>query len=146
MSAREALRELTRLGLTARMQGAGVVVQQHPPAGAPLEPGATCTPGPQPSSLPTTQRSHCRTGGPRRPDFARWGKAVILGDVVDTLRDLTVHAPSAGRPVVFRSRPSHTTRDASFPDRLFVALKGLKADGLAFVDQAVSRGAKAIVV
>jgi cell division protein FtsI (penicillin-binding protein 3) len=42
MSAREALRELARLGLSARMQGAGVVVQQHPPAGAPLEPGATC--------------------------------------------------------------------------------------------------------
>ena len=43
MSAREALRELARLGLSARMQGGGVVVQQHPPAGAPLEPGATCT-------------------------------------------------------------------------------------------------------
>ncbi|MGH9218310.1 MAG: penicillin-binding transpeptidase domain-containing protein, partial [Vicinamibacterales bacterium] len=43
MSAREALRELARLGLSARMQGGGVVVQQHPPAGAALEPGATCT-------------------------------------------------------------------------------------------------------
>src|SRR5688572_18864930 len=43
MSAREALRELARLGLSARMQGAGVVVEQHPPAGSPLEPGATCT-------------------------------------------------------------------------------------------------------
>jgi membrane peptidoglycan carboxypeptidase len=43
MSAREALRELARLGLTARMKGAGVVVDQHPPAGSPLEPGATCT-------------------------------------------------------------------------------------------------------
>ena len=43
LSAREALRELARLGLSARMQGAGVVVQQHPPAGSPLEPGATCT-------------------------------------------------------------------------------------------------------
>ena len=43
MSAREALRELARLGLSARMQGAGVVVDQNPPAGSPLEPGATCT-------------------------------------------------------------------------------------------------------
>jgi cell division protein FtsI (penicillin-binding protein 3) len=43
MSAREALRELARLGLSARMQGAGVVVRQDPPAGSPLEPGATCT-------------------------------------------------------------------------------------------------------
>jgi cell division protein FtsI/penicillin-binding protein 2 len=43
LSAREALRELARLGLTARMQGVGVVIDQHPPAGSPLEPGATCT-------------------------------------------------------------------------------------------------------
>ena len=43
MSAREALRELARLGLTARMQGIGVVVDQSPVAGSPLEPGGTCT-------------------------------------------------------------------------------------------------------
>jgi len=39
----EALRELARLGLSARMEGIGVVVEQTPPAGSPLEPGATCT-------------------------------------------------------------------------------------------------------
>ena len=44
-----------------------------------------------------------------------------------------------------RSPPSRTTPDASFPDRVFVALKGLSADGGAFVEQAASRGAKAIV-
>jgi cell division protein FtsI (penicillin-binding protein 3) len=43
LSAREALRELARLGLSARMKGAGFVVDQHPPPGSPLEPGATCT-------------------------------------------------------------------------------------------------------
>ena len=43
MSAREALRELARLGLTARMEGDGVVVEQNPPAGSPFEPGASCT-------------------------------------------------------------------------------------------------------
>ncbi len=43
MSAREALRELARVGLTARMQGTGVVIEQDPPAGSPYEPGATCT-------------------------------------------------------------------------------------------------------
>jgi len=43
MSAREALRELARLGLTARMEGIGVVVDQNPAAGSPLEAGATCT-------------------------------------------------------------------------------------------------------
>jgi membrane peptidoglycan carboxypeptidase len=43
MSARDALRELARLGLTARMEGVGMVVEQNPPAGTPLEAGATCT-------------------------------------------------------------------------------------------------------
>jgi cell division protein FtsI (penicillin-binding protein 3) len=43
MGARDALRELARLGLGARMQGVGVVVDQDPPAGAPVEPGGTCT-------------------------------------------------------------------------------------------------------
>jgi membrane peptidoglycan carboxypeptidase len=43
LSARDAVRELARLGLTARVQGTGVVVDQHPPAGSPLEPGGTCT-------------------------------------------------------------------------------------------------------
>lgn len=43
MSAREALRELARLGMTARMQGVGTVAEQDPPAGTPIEPGAMCT-------------------------------------------------------------------------------------------------------
>jgi cell division protein FtsI (penicillin-binding protein 3) len=43
LSAREALRTLARLGLTPRLQGKGVVVEQNPPAGAPLERGMTCT-------------------------------------------------------------------------------------------------------
>lgn len=54
MGAREALRELARLGLVARMQGAGVVVDQVPSAGTPFEPGSTCTLvlGRRPASLP----------------------------------------------------------------------------------------------
>ena len=43
LSAREALRTLAKLGLTPRMHGKGVVVEQKPPAGAPLERGMTCT-------------------------------------------------------------------------------------------------------
>jgi cell division protein FtsI/penicillin-binding protein 2 len=43
MSAREALREVARLGLAARMDGIGFVVDQNPPPGSPLEAGATCT-------------------------------------------------------------------------------------------------------
>ncbi len=43
MSARDALRELARLGLTARMQGAGVVIEQTPAPGSPIEPGGACS-------------------------------------------------------------------------------------------------------
>jgi UDP-N-acetylmuramoyl-L-alanyl-D-glutamate--2,6-diaminopimelate ligase len=78
---------------------------------------------------------------------------VTLGDVVDVLRDLTVPAPSAGVTGSPRAESRGSVPIAAIaydsrrviPGSLFVALKGLKADGLAFVDQAVSRGAKAIV-
>jgi len=62
LGARDALRELARLGLTARIQGAGVVVRQDPPAGAPLEPGGICTlvldrhPAPRPTGAPGDPR------------------------------------------------------------------------------------------
>jgi cell division protein FtsI (penicillin-binding protein 3) len=41
MSARDALRVLAQLGLTARLQGTGVVAQQFPPAGEPIESAST---------------------------------------------------------------------------------------------------------
>ena len=62
MSARDALRELARLGLTARMQGAGVVTEQTPAAGSLIEPGAACTlvlnrrPPPRPAAASGDQR------------------------------------------------------------------------------------------
>jgi hypothetical protein len=37
LSAREALRRMMRLGITARVEGNGFVVSQEPPAGAPLD-------------------------------------------------------------------------------------------------------------
>jgi cell division protein FtsI (penicillin-binding protein 3) len=43
LSARDAIRTLAKLGLSARLQGKGLVVEQRPAAGAPLERGATCT-------------------------------------------------------------------------------------------------------
>jgi cell division protein FtsI/penicillin-binding protein 2 len=43
LSAREALRMLSQLGLTARIEGRGVVTGQTPEAGMPLERGMTCT-------------------------------------------------------------------------------------------------------
>jgi len=43
LSAREAVRTLAKLGLTAHLSGDGFVVSQNPPAGAALEPGAVCS-------------------------------------------------------------------------------------------------------
>ena len=70
---------------------------------------------------------------------------MILGDVATALRDLTVDPPSAGMgnsdPI---SAIAYDSRRVT-PGSVFVALKGLKADAVAFADQAVARGAKAIV-
>jgi UDP-N-acetylmuramoyl-L-alanyl-D-glutamate--2,6-diaminopimelate ligase len=70
---------------------------------------------------------------------------VTIGDVVTTLRELTVNTPSAGAEV--RDPISAIAYDSRrvTPGSVFVALKGLKADANTFVDQAVSRGAKAVV-
>jgi cell division protein FtsI (penicillin-binding protein 3) len=43
LGAREAVHELARLGLTPRVRGTGVVVDQQPPPGTPLQPGAIST-------------------------------------------------------------------------------------------------------
>lgn len=43
LSARDALRTLAKLGLSARLEGKGVVVEQTPAPGSPLERGVTCT-------------------------------------------------------------------------------------------------------
>jgi membrane peptidoglycan carboxypeptidase len=43
LSAREAIRVLARVGITPRVSGDGVVVQQEPRAGSPLERGMACT-------------------------------------------------------------------------------------------------------
>ncbi len=42
MSGRDALRALAQVGLTARLQGTGVVIDQQPAAGSPLERGTSC--------------------------------------------------------------------------------------------------------
>jgi len=43
LGARDALRMLARLGLTARVMGAGIVVEQEPAAGSPIERGSVAT-------------------------------------------------------------------------------------------------------
>jgi cell division protein FtsI (penicillin-binding protein 3) len=42
MSARDAMRTLMKLGLTARLSGQGFVLDQHPPPGSPFEAGEVC--------------------------------------------------------------------------------------------------------
>jgi membrane peptidoglycan carboxypeptidase len=42
LSAREALRVLTKIGLTARLTGNGAVISQVPAPGTPIEPGMAC--------------------------------------------------------------------------------------------------------
>jgi cell division protein FtsI (penicillin-binding protein 3) len=42
LSARDALRILTKIGLTARLKGSGVVTTQAPAPGTPIERGMAC--------------------------------------------------------------------------------------------------------
>ncbi len=70
---------------------------------------------------------------------------MTLGDVIDTLRNLSVQPSAQG---INRTAPvtaiAYDSRRV-VPGAVFVALKGLRADGGAFVEQAVSRGAQAVV-
>lgn len=70
---------------------------------------------------------------------------MTLADAIDTLRELVVEPLPAGMAA---TRPlaavAYDSRRAG-PAALFVALKGLKADGAVFAEQAVARGAQAVV-
>jgi hypothetical protein len=55
LSARDALRTLTRIGVTARIAGSGFVIEQSPQAGAQLVPGDAC--------VLTLGRRHVQAGG-----------------------------------------------------------------------------------
>ena len=70
---------------------------------------------------------------------------MILSDLVECLRDLAVDTPFAGiksnAPI---SAIAYDSRRV-VPGAVFVALKGLRADGGAFAEQAAERGAVAIV-
>ena len=70
---------------------------------------------------------------------------MTLGDMADALRDQVVDAPSAG--LKLNAPISAITYDSRrvVPGSVFVALKGLRADGGAFAEQAAQRGAQAIV-
>ena len=68
-----------------------------------------------------------------------------LGDAWNTLRELVVEPPPAGmaldRPLAAVAYDSRRV----VPNAIFVAIKGLKADGTAFADQALARGAQAVI-
>ena len=70
---------------------------------------------------------------------------MILGDAIETLQALIVEPPPGG---VNRDRAiaaiAYDSRRVA-PGSVFVAVKGLRADGGAFVEHAVSRGAIAVV-
>jgi UDP-N-acetylmuramoyl-L-alanyl-D-glutamate--2,6-diaminopimelate ligase len=70
---------------------------------------------------------------------------VIIGDLVDALRPLL--ATPAAPELAAGTRISAIVYDSRrvVPGSMFVALKGLKADGGAFAEQAIARGAAAIV-
>jgi UDP-N-acetylmuramoyl-L-alanyl-D-glutamate--2,6-diaminopimelate ligase len=73
---------------------------------------------------------------------------VTLGDLVEVLRDLTVDLPPDGlAPRAREASVSAIAYDSRrvVPAAVFVALKGLRADGGAFTEQAAQRGAIAIV-
>ena len=72
---------------------------------------------------------------------------MILGDVVDTLRTLLATPAGAELELAAETPVSAIAYDSRrvVPGSVFVALKGLKADGDAFAEQAMSRGARAIV-
>jgi UDP-N-acetylmuramoyl-L-alanyl-D-glutamate--2,6-diaminopimelate ligase len=70
---------------------------------------------------------------------------VTVADLVDALRDLAADAPPAGiNPNASISAIAYDSRRV-VPGAVFVALKGLRADGGAFAEQAAQRGAIAIV-
>jgi UDP-N-acetylmuramoyl-L-alanyl-D-glutamate--2,6-diaminopimelate ligase len=71
---------------------------------------------------------------------------VTIGDAVDVLRDLLVDGTQPAETEISRVIADivYDSRRV-VPGSAFVALKGLKADGVAFAAQAVSRGAHLIV-
>ena len=134
MSAREATRVLTSLGMTSRPNGAGFVLEQSPAAGTVLVPRTACvlTLGRLPvpdrrRSVPMTLGDFLRATAGRAPFDAQGG--VSLGD----------HAAAAS--VTSVTSDSREVARGS----VFVALRGLKADGAAFARDAIARGAIAVV-
>ena len=123
----EAVHELARLGLTPRVSGVGIVVDQRPRP-APPRAGNLCT-----LVLDATRRRpscrECRRYDTRRRRRGGWRRGL---DVRPSLR---THAVTA---IAYDSRSVR-------PGAVFVALRGQKADGASFAAQAIARGAIAVI-
>ena len=111
MSAREAVRALVRLGMTARVSGDGFVVSQDPAAGTPIDAEARLPPG---AAAPTRRLL-------REPPVT-WAELHGALRRVGLIRaDAAVRAEaSVGRG----DAGSRTTRASSTRGHVFVALKG----------------------
>ena len=141
LGARDALRMLARLGLTARLQGAGVVVEQEPGGG-------------QPDRARRRRHAQARSRHRRRRPGAATGDAWRAMTVRRAAGRLCARdAPSDERPLLPADRRAldvpcrgvtHDSRQVE-AGWVFVALRGLKADGVDFAPQAIAAGAAAVV-
>ena len=132
MSAREAIRKLVMAGLSPQISGDGVVVSQSPQPGTPIESGDVCV------LMLDRVRSHASAVGAAMT----W---IELRDLVAD-RGLKVSdtgpGPGAGAGTV--AGIAYDSRRVE-PGQVFVALKGLHADGTAFAREAITRGALAVI-
>ena len=131
LSAREAVRTLVKLGLTAHVSGDGFVVSQDPPAGRRARAWRGLPPGAESMRSRTASRSSSHDVGraPRRS----------AGERRDSRRTRSCRATPSRTVtgVAYDSRTRRARRTSSS------RLKGLHADGAAFARQALERGAVA---
>ena len=149
MNARDAARTLARLGVSPRLHGSGTVVSQRPAAGSALDVEDSATlwlerrPPPQKPAeeMPPLATG---TGGVSR------GTTVTVGELLRAFaramppQDRPAHVSDARSLEVECMGVAYDSRRVT-PGMVFVAVPGLKADGLQFVPQAIAAGAAAIV-
>ena len=99
MSARDALRVLAQLGMTARLQGTGVVTQQYPPAGEPIESASTVV----------------LKLGRRIPIKSRARPTMTVGDLLRALDRVPglAHSPLPGSGAALDAQCTGVTHDSS---------------------------------
>ena len=134
LSAREAIRKLVKLGLTARMSGDGFVVSQDPPPGTPLDARRVCR--------LMLERSPVAAARDATPAMT-WAElhGVLRG------RGLIRADDGAARRAGGRRRHRRRLRLARGRHRARCSSRSRAqhADGAAFARQAIERGAPAIV-